>query len=70
MTITKDRIVTDGLYQNKRQQIDPFAFDDSVTKVFSDMIRRSIPGYQTVVDVTGLIAAKRLQPSTMCYDLG
>ena len=34
------------------------------------MIRRSIPGYQTVVDVTGLIAAKRLQPSTMCYDLG
>lgn len=70
MTITKDRIVTDGLYQKKREQIDPFAFDDSVTKVFSDMIRRSIPGYQSVIDMTGLIAAKRLQPSTMCYDLG
>ena len=70
MTITNDRIVTDGLYQNKRTQIDPFAFDDSVTKVFSDMIRRSIPGYQSVVDITGLIAAKHLQPSALCYDLG
>lgn len=70
MTITNDRIVTDGLYQNKRMQIDPFAFDDSVTKVFSDMIRRSIPGYQSVVDITGLIAAKHLQPSALCYDLG
>ena len=70
MTTTKDSIETDGLYQDRRKQIDPFVFDDAVTEVFPDMIRRSIPGYQIIVDITGLIAAKRLQPKTTCYDLG
>jgi len=70
MTIMKDSNTTDGLYQSERGQIDPFAFDEAVTEVFPDMIRRSIPGYQSIIDITGLIAAKRLQPSTTCYDLG
>ena len=70
MTITKDRIVRDGLYQGMRKQIDPFAFDDAVSNVFPDMIRRSIPGYQSLVYITGLIAAKRIHTGTRCYDLG
>ena len=63
-------MVRDGLYQGKRTQIDPFAFDDAVSDVFPDMIRRSIPGYQSLVDITGLIAAKRMRPGARCYDLG
>ncbi|GIT38972.1 MAG: hypothetical protein Ct9H300mP8_01680 [Gammaproteobacteria bacterium] len=41
----------DGLYQGMRKQIDPFAFDDAVSNVFPDMIRRSIPGYQSLVEL-------------------
>jgi len=70
MTIMKDSSAKDDLYQGMKEQIDPFAFDDAVTEVFPDMIRRSIPGYQTIVDMTGLIAAQWLRPTTRCYDLG
>ncbi len=37
-----------------------FAFDNSVAEVFPDMIRRSVPAYETVVPLTGLIAARHL----------
>ena len=37
-----------------------FAFDSSVAEVFPDMIRRSVPAYETVVPLTGLIAARHL----------
>ena len=47
-----------------------FAFDEAVAAVFPDMVRRSVPGYETVVPLTGLIAAKHLRPSGRCYDLG
>ena len=47
-----------------------FAFDKGVAAVFADMIRRSVPGYETVVPLTGLIAAKHLPAGGRCYDLG
>ncbi len=34
------------------------------------MIRRSVPGYETVTPLTGLIAARHLPPGGRCYDLG
>lgn len=52
------------------QDIVDFAFDAAVADVFPDMIRRSVPGYDTVVRVTGLIAAKHLPEGGRCYDLG
>ncbi len=48
----------------------PFAFDAQVTRVFPDMIRRSVPGYEQLIDLTGQIAARFLKPGTRCYDLG
>jgi len=59
----------DRLYDAPRDIVD-FAFDDSVAAVFPDMIRRSVPGYETVVALSGLIAKRHLRPGGRCYDLG
>ena len=47
-----------------------FAFDETVAKVFPDMIRRSVPGYETIIALTGLLAEQYVQPNSQCYDLG
>ena len=47
-----------------------FAFDETVAKVFPDMIRRSVPGYETIIALTGLLAEQYAQPDSRCYDLG
>ncbi len=60
----------DRLYDSRRRQLADFAFDDSVAAVFPDMIRRSVPGYEVVVGLTGLIAAQHLPAGGRCYDLG
>ncbi len=59
----------DRLFDSPRRLVD-FAFDQSVAAVFPDMIRRSVPGYETVTPLTGLIAARHLTPNGRCYDLG
>jgi tRNA (cmo5U34)-methyltransferase len=65
---------TDHVYRNARGHIVDFAFDDTVAAVFPDMIRRSVPGYETVVPITGLLAARELrsarQTPARAYDLG
>lgn len=60
----------DRLYARTRSQVDEFRFDDQVSSVFPDMIRRSVPGYSTVLEVTGVIASHALSESDLCYDLG
>ena len=63
----------DNVYRNPRSQIVDFAFDDDVAAVFPDMIRRSVPGYETVVPLTGLIGARALRAAAAplrAYDLG
>ena len=60
---------TDRLFDSPRHLVD-FAFDESVASVFPDMIRRSVPGYETVTPLTGLVAARHLPENGRCYDLG
>lgn len=63
----------DHVYREPRTQIVDFAFDEGVAAVFPDMIRRSVPGYETVVPLTGLLGARVLRetPGThRAYDLG
>jgi tRNA (cmo5U34)-methyltransferase len=60
----------DNVYREPRRQLVDFAFDDSVAGVFSDMIRRSVPGYETVIPLSGLLAARYLQADSRIYDLG
>ncbi|EED36599.1 methyltransferase, putative [Luminiphilus syltensis NOR5-1B] len=47
-----------------------FTFNDDVAGVFPDMIRRSVPGYSTVIAMTGILAARHARPHTRIYDLG
>ena len=60
----------DKLFADAERHLVDFVFNDAVAAVFPDMIRRSVPGYETVVPLTGLIAARHLRPGGRCYDLG
>ncbi len=60
----------DLIYANPVNQTGPFKFDDTVAKVFPDMIIRSVPGYNTIISAIGLLAEKFVQPGSTCYDLG
>ncbi len=55
---------------SKQQQVVDFAFDDAVADVFPDMIRRSVPGYETVISLLGVVAKQYAQENTHVYDLG
>ena len=60
----------DILYADTVTEPGLFAFDDRVARVFPDMIKRSVPGYTTVVAMTGLIAARYAKADTLLFDLG
>jgi tRNA (cmo5U34)-methyltransferase len=60
----------DEVYRENQTQIVDFAFTAEVAAVFPDMIRRSVPGYETMIPVTGLIAARHLGDRGQAYDLG
>ncbi len=62
--------IKDSLYSQPLGQINSFAFDDHVAKVFPDMIQRSVPGYQTMITAIGLLAGRFAKPNSICYDLG
>lgn len=47
-----------------------FTFNKDVVGVFPDMINRSVPGYATVISMTGLLAARYARTGTRIYDLG
>ena len=49
---------------------DPFRFDEDVARVFPDMLKRSIPGYEASIEAIGSLAARFVKPGTRCYDLG
>ena len=60
----------DRLYGEPRTVIADFVFDERVADVFPDMIQRSVPGYGTIINMIGTLAAQRVRPGTCCYDLG
>jgi len=60
----------DTLFAGGARRAGAFAFDAPVARVFDDMIRRSVPGYAQVLEITALAAARFYQPGTRCYDLG
>lgn len=47
-----------------------FSFDENVASVFDDMIHRSVPGYDAILAMIGVLAERYIQPGTNCYDLG
>ncbi|MEZ5447599.1 MAG: carboxy-S-adenosyl-L-methionine synthase CmoA [Thiolinea sp.] len=68
---TEDQPVTgrDQLFAAPQQVVD-FAFNAAVADVFPDMLRRSIPGYETLISQLGVLARRYVQPDSCVYDLG
>ncbi|WP_101759860.1 carboxy-S-adenosyl-L-methionine synthase CmoA [Oceanicoccus sp. KOV_DT_Chl] len=60
----------DAIYSKPLEAIADFSFDDKVVQVFPDMIQRSVPGYSTIIAMTGVMAARYAQAGSFCYDLG
>lgn len=60
----------DTLYSTPFDQVADFTFDSNVVDVFPDMIKRSVPGYLTILHMIGQFAEKYCQADSHCYDLG
>ena len=61
---------TDLIYSNPHSQVKDFKFDAQVVEVFPDMISRSVPGYNTIIDTIGRLSQKHVQDNSYIYDLG
>lgn len=59
----------DTIYSKQLNVVD-FVFDENVANVFSDMIRRSVPGYESIVTMLGVFAEQYVQDHSNVYDLG
>lgn len=60
----------DRIYAAPLEHVGKFTFDEHVADVFEDMIGRSVPGYGSVLAMTGELAARYAQPHSLVYDLG
>jgi len=61
---------TDLIFSNKQSKIKDFAFDAQVVEVFPDMISRSVPGYNTIIDTIGRLSQRYVTDNSQVYDLG
>ncbi|MCF6322780.1 MAG: carboxy-S-adenosyl-L-methionine synthase CmoA [Gammaproteobacteria bacterium] len=61
---------SDQLYAAPLDEIVSFSFDETVVDVFPDMIKRSVPGYSTLINMAGVLSSQYAQPGSQLYDLG
>ncbi|PCI62507.1 MAG: carboxy-S-adenosyl-L-methionine synthase CmoA [Gammaproteobacteria bacterium] len=66
MTPTK----ADLIYSSPQSTIKDFSFDAQVVEVFPDMIKRSVPGYSTIIETIGRLSKNYVRNNTNIYDLG
>jgi len=60
----------DTVFAEKKNKIEPFAFNREVTAVFDDMLKRSVPLYQESIQRQAQLTAAFYQEQTRIYDLG
>jgi tRNA (cmo5U34)-methyltransferase len=60
----------DNVFAKPLAKISDFVFDENVSRVFKDMIERSIPGYNAILSMIGVLTEKYAQADSRCYDLG
>ncbi len=60
----------DQIFAEQQDQITDFKFDQKVARVFPDMIKRSVPGYSSIVAMIGVMAKDFAQIDSHLYDLG
>ena len=61
---------TDLIYSSPKAQVKDFTFDAQVVEVFPDMISRSVPGYNTIIDTIGRLSQRFVKNNSRVYDLG
>ena len=61
---------TDLIYSQAHKQVKNFTFDAQVVEVFPDMISRSVPGYNTIIDTIGRLSQQFVKKDSNIYDLG
>ena len=59
----------DNIFTNNNDLVD-FIFNKEVAQVFDDMVKRSVPGYKTIIEMLGLFVDIYGQDNTNYYDLG
>ncbi len=62
--------IKDSLFSSPLGDIERFKFNQSVVDVFPDMLKRSVPGYESIITQSALLASRYVQPQTHLYDLG
>ena len=67
MTRASDK---DQVFAKPLSEIKAFEFNETVTRVFRDMISRSVPGYDLLLRLIGLYANVFVQDDSRVYDLG
>ena len=78
LKLNDQSLMTDNVTPNRRDTLfaelvaepSTFSFNDAVVDVFPDMIKRSVPGYGTVVRMSGILSDQYAQEGTHIYDLG
>lgn len=60
----------DQIFHDTNCESGSFEFNESVARVFPDMLRRSIPGYEASIEAIGMLVRQYVKPNTNCYDLG
>ena len=60
----------DQIYAQPLSAIADFRFDDTVARVFPDMINSSVPGYSSLINLLGVLANRYAQNDSDIYDLG
>lgn len=68
--MTSKDLGPDKLFASPLDTVTDFKFDEAVARVFPDMIKRSVPGYTTIIPMIGLITERYAKSGTTCYDLG
>ncbi|HEY5715638.1 MAG TPA: carboxy-S-adenosyl-L-methionine synthase CmoA [Psychromonas sp.] len=61
---------TDNIYSKPLAQVGEFTFDEQVVQVFPDMIKRSVPGYEKIINSIAMITKRCAVENSNLYDLG
>lgn len=57
----------DNIFLERKEK---FVFDKEVADVFNNMIFRSIPGYDVLLKLTGIVSKNFIKNNSVCYDFG
>jgi tRNA (cmo5U34)-methyltransferase len=61
---------TDRIFSEQGAYPGGFQFDEQVVRVFPDMISRSVPGYELIIPMIGMLARRHAVADSNVYDLG